>query len=126
MAEWTFFVYADEGGSEELSGWLKRLPEKRAAAKIRQILWNQRLFSTWDARFCAPYKGHKGLYELRFSFQRNQYRLLGLFGLGAKEFTIVECAQKTNQIPPAIVARAEKRIQILRKNGRRRREFRIY
>ena len=79
MAEWNFFVFIDSNDRDVVSDWLDVLPLK-ASAKIRQILWNQRLFAVWEKRFCKSLKGHKGLYELRISRQRAQFRLLGFFG----------------------------------------------
>ena len=125
MAEWNFFVFIDSNDRDVVSDWLDVLPLK-ASAKIRQILWNQRLFAVWEKRFCKSLKGHKGLYELRISRQRAQFRLLGFFGTGSGEFTIVDGTQKTDKIPQGVLERAMQRIEIVRKDERRRREFQIY
>ena len=125
MEEWRFFVFIGEDGQDEVSEWLAALPSK-VSAKIRHILAHQRLCATWKKDFCDNLEGYSGLYELKIDWQRQHYRILGCFGTGRSEFTFVDGVQKEARIPRSVLKRAAERIAVIKLDGRRRREFRIY
>ena len=125
MAQWRFFVYLTASGRDVVIEWLDGL-EREPAEKIKAVLFYQRQFSNWPKNFCRSYEGYHDLYELKFKWKNNEFRMLGFFGIRNGDFTIVWGVAKREKIPKGVLDGAMERIRTVRMDGRRRREYGIY
>ena len=86
--KWNFKVFITESGSNEIDDWLQGMPPK-ASTKIRariKYLETQRI---WPKSYFKKIQGYTDIYELRCICDDVQYRPLGCYGPGEKEFVLL-------------------------------------
>jgi hypothetical protein len=120
MKEWTIKVYVDEKGICDFHEWRKQIPPK-ARARMRNILSFMEITKDWTRTpYFRPLTDYAGICEIRFIVQNIQYRPLGCYGPGEKEFTFLvgakEVGRKFNPLSAPDTA-IERRNKIL-KNAR--------
>lgn len=112
MLDWTIKVFV-----ADVERWLNgQTPEARAKieARIRYL----EVISEWKPPYVVKLTGYADLYEIRVIHSNKQYRLIGCYGPGKREFTIlvgaIEKEGKYN--PPSVFETAERRIKLILKN----------
>lgn len=115
--------YLDERGTNPIREWLAdplQVP-KKAKAKIDTILRHL----AGQARWCRPLTSnlddYQGLVEIRVLYMNVQYRLLGCWGPGREEFTILYPAKEVGGAfdPPNAPSIAQARREIILSDRRR-------
>jgi hypothetical protein len=87
MKEWTFKIFGEK--KSDVDDWIKDLSSK-VRAKMDTIIAHMEITKDWTrTAYFSPLKGHRKIHEIRFTFQSIQYRPLGCYGPGNKEFTIL-------------------------------------
>jgi hypothetical protein len=92
---WTFKVFINEKGIDVIAKWRAGLPPgDRAWIGVR--LTYMRKIKNWDAHLVKKLQGKKydPIYEIRISGNNVEYRPLGFYGPGEKDFTLVIGARK--------------------------------
>jgi hypothetical protein len=92
---WTFKVFVDEKGFDVIAKWRKDLPLKDKE-KIRLRLAYMKTIKIWEPPLIKKLQGKKydPIYEIRISGNKVEYRPLGFYGPGEKDFTLVIGARK--------------------------------
>ena len=73
----------------DVDDWIKDLSSK-VRAKMDTIIAHMEITKDWTrTSYFSSLKGHRKIHEIRFTFQSIQYRPLGCYGPGNKEFTIL-------------------------------------
>ena len=101
-AEFTFFDYVDADGVNTIRAWLNG-PGRAARAKLNA--WLSHLESTspgqWKRPIVDTLTGEcAGLFEIRASIARQQYRILGFHGPGQREATLALGTIKLGKVVP--------------------------
>lgn len=95
-AEYTFYDYVDEDGINVIKTWLEARGGKARFDTIIQYLEASRP-GTWRRPVVGRLTGEcAGLSEIRAQVRRTQLRLLGFYGPGEREFTLVFGAVEKN------------------------------
>jgi len=89
MAAWRFFDYVNARNENEILAWISSLPKKAQAKIDNRILVLQAYEGSWPPLYVSALKGYKDIFELRIGFSGVQYRPLGFFGPGEREFTLL-------------------------------------
>jgi hypothetical protein len=103
MKSWRFMDYCSEAGNNLIKEWYRRQDE--AVQADFDVTLNN-LAGTVDWRGLKEFKAlhgkHRGLGEIRFKTNNVQYRPVGFFGPGRREFTLLVGCKKKQQIydPP--------------------------
>jgi hypothetical protein len=117
MAVWTFLDFVESDGSCPIADWLNAIGSARAA--IDQRLLVQSAVKVWNDRWIKKYKSSDGIYELRISWNRVEYRVFGTYRPGY-QFVLLEGAiEKGMRLPPGSIQRAEHRRETLLKEPSR-------
>lgn len=113
MANWIFKVFLDNKTDNVINAWISAQPIK-VQAKIRTRLKYLEVTQNWPEDFFHKWIGTEYLYEIRTRHSGIQYRLLGFFGPGDKEFTLLMGATKRNILEPKTAPNiAEKRRKLV-------------
>ena len=118
MKHWTFKIFGKE--KSDVDKWIEDLSPK-AQARLDIVIAYMEITKDWSrTKYFSLLRGHPGIGEIRFTFQNKQYRPLGCYGPGQKEFTIlVGAMEKGDRFNPINAPlKAEKR----RKNILNKRE----
>ena len=100
MGTWEILDYVEASGTNVISVWIDSLP---AAAQVRIDTRIRYLEATqvWPAQYVSARKDCAGVYELRIVSAGVQYRPLGYFGPGRREFTLLMGAiEKGGKLEP--------------------------
>lgn len=106
METWTFYDFLDGRGVNLIRQWLDGLPEK-ASAKIDARILYMRMVPIWPEQYVSSLVGWPDLVELRVVSAGNQYRPLGFYGPGRREFTIVLGATEKGKLPKRVLQAAD-------------------
>lgn len=90
---WTFKCFRETDGSSPVKTWYDSL-SKKAQAKfdVARDYLKQNPVNDWQRPHYAPLHGPcRGLGEIRFKMDNVQHRVLGFFGPGRMEFTLLCC-----------------------------------
>ena len=78
MSSWTFDEYIERSGDAPFSDWLESLdPNAQAFVDNRLLIMTG--LARWPEKWASSYRGAKGLVELRITFNKVQYRPLGIY-----------------------------------------------
>lgn len=88
---WTFRVFKD-AEVDVIEEWLNSLPPN-ISARFRKILGHMEITKQWVRPFFDKLTGFENLYEI-LVHSNIQHRLLGCYGPGRKEFTLLIGATK--------------------------------
>ena len=112
-AEFTIYDYLNHQGHNVIRDWLN---EAGPGVKARFTILIGLLEATPPGQWTRPVVGSltgdcEGLFEIRAKVQRVQYRLLGFYGTGRREVTLVVGARKSNNrwVPLSIPDTAQRR-----------------
>lgn len=87
MKEWTFKIFGEK--KSDVDDWINGLSSK-ARARMDTIIAYMEITKDWTkTKYFSPLTGHRGINEIKFIVQSIQYRPLGCYGPGDKEFTIL-------------------------------------
>lgn len=117
--EWAFRDFLDGRGLNVIRVWVGSLPPA-AQAKIDTIIMLLQVQKIWPPQYVSALRGYAGIYELRAGSSGVQYRPLGCYGPGRKEFTIlIGTVEKGGKLPKDDCKTAvERKKIILRDSGR--------
>ena len=94
MKERTFKIFGSENEDSDVDRWRDGLPPA-ARARMDQIICYMEIQRDWTkTSYFRPLTAYKGICEIRFIVQNIQYRPLGCYGPGEKEFTILVGAEE--------------------------------
>ncbi len=97
--EWAFRDFMTKRGSNVIREWTFTLPIA-AQAKFDWFLLMLRVQKVWPPHYVSSLRGYGGIYELRVGCSGVQYRPLGCYGPGIREFTILHGAvEKGGKLP---------------------------
>ena len=118
IREWTIRDYLDARGINVVCEWTNSLPFA-AQAKIDSILVILQARKVWPPQYVSALTGYPQIHEIRIVSGGVQYRPLGCFGPGRREFTILlGSIEKGGKLPKSDCAVAvERRKAILNGKG---------
>lgn len=107
MKEWTFKIFGEK--KSDVDDWMNNDLSSKAHARMDTIINHMEITKDWTrTAYFSPIRGHRGIYEIKFTVQSIQYRPLGCYGPGKKEFTILigakEQGDRFNPIRAASIA----------------------
>ncbi len=107
-SEFTIYDFVDGNGSNPVHNWLNGL-SARAKARFSTVLYElqAKAPADWKRPWVGTLGGEcRGLWEIRRFVDKVQYRLLGFYGPGAGEFTLVFGAiEKDSKFEPRSACR---------------------
>lgn len=106
METWTFYDFTDGRGVNLVRQWLDSLPPK-ASAKIDARIIYMCAIPVWPEQYVSSLVGWQHIIELRVVSAGNQYRPLGFYGPGRREFTIVLGATEKGKLPTRVLQAAD-------------------
>lgn len=100
MSLWTFRVFITERREDVIGTWLEGLP-KKVEAKIDRRIAYLRAIEHWKRPEFDKLTGYDNLHEIRVVFSGVQYRVIGCYGPGKREFTmLIGAVEKDNKLEP--------------------------
>lgn len=92
---WTFKVFLNDKGIDVIDKWLSGLPAGDRAIIKRRLAYMKKV-EAWEPPLVKKLQGKKydPIYEVKISGNNVEYRPLGFYGPGEKEFTLVIGARK--------------------------------
>jgi hypothetical protein len=99
MTNWIFKVFLNNKTDDVISSWIEAQPSK-VRAKIRTRIKYLEVTRNWPEDYCHKWVGIDHIFEIRIRHSGIQYRLLGFFGPGDKEFTLLIGATKKKDLEP--------------------------
>ncbi len=94
MRYYTFKTFRKRNNlHSEIEKWLNSLPVSGRAAIERRVSYLE-VTLRWPMNYARKYKSHKKLYEIKVIHKNTQYRPLGFFGPGPREFTLLVGAEE--------------------------------
>src|SRR5579859_6039420 len=103
METWTFMDFLEADASNTILAWLNSLRldrgrEPRAKVKINTRIQYLEALENWDwpPHMIARLACYDEIYELRVVHKNIQYRPLGCYGPGQREFTLLVGAREEN------------------------------
>src|SRR5579863_2164081 len=109
MGAWAFLDYVELDGSVPIERWFIGEVGEEARGAIDQRLLVQATMTQWSDKWIKKIKGSDGIFELRLTWNRREFRLLGCY-LPGRRFVLLEGAvEKGSKLPKGAVERAEKR-----------------
>jgi phage-related protein len=120
MGAWTFFEFVEASGAVPFSGWVSELPLD-AQAHIAARLLQMEVLPRWPDKWASRYSSRESLIELRMSWNRVQYRPLGVYSKVQRgAFVLLAGAiEKGDKIPKADLDAADRRRrELLKEPGR--------
>ena len=119
MAMWTFYDFTEGRGANPIRTWLDGIP-KKAASKINTRLLFMMAIPIWPEQYVSSLVGWPELVELRVVHAGVQYRPLGFYGPGRREFTIVLGVVEKGSVPSRILETADANRKLVETTGRSR------
>jgi len=119
---WRFLDYVNARGQNEIRDWLVSLPKKAQAKIDNRILTLRAYEGPWPPQYVSALTGYEGIYELRVVASGVQYRPLGFFGPGEREFTLLIGAVEKGKLSRSVCETACRRRQEVLADRSRTRE----
>lgn len=114
MSVWTFYNFVDAREKSVIKKWMNDEIPWEAKLNINTKLLIMRAMEKWPRDWVIPYKGFPGIFELRFPWNKVQYRPLGCYGPERREFTLlIGAIEKGGKIRRSILETASNRKDIL-------------
>lgn len=126
MNMWKFYDFLDARGVNLIRQWLDKIPAKASAKIDARILFMRPMpDQVWPEQYVSALKGWPKLVELRVGSAGNQYRPVGFYGPGRREFTIVLGAIEKGKLPDRVlkVANDNRNIVLADRSRIREHEF---
>src|SRR5712692_6876151 len=108
---WTFYDFLDGRGTNPIRLWLDSLPDK-ARAKINTRILFMKAIPIWPEQYISALKGWPDLVELRVGSAGSEYRPLGFYGPGKRQFTLVLGAIEKGRLPRRLLEVADEHRKI--------------
>ncbi len=109
-------MYVDPLGVSDFYDWQKGIP-KKARYKLRWVMNYMKVTETWtNTKYFKLLSD--GVGEIRFEIHNRQFRPLGCYGPGKREFTIlIGAEEKGNRLkPPGVLETAKERRELVLHN----------
>lgn len=120
IGTWEFFDFQSERGENEILRWLNSSQVPKAArAKINARIISLQGFSVFPEQYFSAYRGWDGIYELRIVFAGVQYRPLGFYGPGRRQFSLLVGGIEKGKIPRQLLEVANERRAIVKGDHQR-------
>lgn len=105
---WTFVDYVEASGRVPFVDWLIALPEDvQDVFSERLATWEGIL--KWSEKWASDYKGWKGLYELRITYNKVPYRPLFTYARNRQVVLLAGAIEQSGKIPHGILQAADRR-----------------
>lgn len=119
MKQWIFKIFGEKESDVDI--WLNGLPPK-AQARMDTIISYMEITRDWTRTpYFSTLQGHKGINEIKFTFQNKQYRPLGCYGPENNEFTLLigamEQGNRFNPISAPLIAEKRRKEILSRRKG---------
>lgn len=110
---WSFKDFVSERGENVIRGWLDSLPAAvriKIDTRIRYLQAVQQL----KYPYVEKWTGEDDLYEVRVVFGGVQYRIIGCYGPGRREFTLlIGAVEKNDKLPSGTIDVAKTRMKLI-------------
>ena len=123
---WTMLVYVDDRRRTAIEKWSLGFSQTAKSILDRRLMY---LSATrcWGRPHASKLRGYSKLWEIRFENMRVQYRPLGFFGPGRKEFTILIGAyERDGKFDPLNAPKIAEKLMVKVLNDRSRRHVTEY
>ena len=110
--------YVEPGGQNPVAKWLSGLPDDAQGAIATRLLAMEAL-PRWSEKWATKLASWEGLIELRISFNRVQYRPLGVYQPGRVFVLLTGAIEKGDEIPRRHLETADRRRKNLMKEPHR-------
>lgn len=112
MKYWTIKSY--KGSRNEIIEWLNGLAPNHKQT-IDAFIRRLEIIEKWDSKYFKPITGYHGIYEIKIRYKKVQYRPLGCYGPGRKEFTLLIGAKEigNNFVPKNAPKKAQERCKLI-------------
>lgn len=124
MAVWTFYDFIEGSGQNPFFEWWSGLPVEAQAFIDARIL-QMRGLERWSEKWISKYKGADKILELRITFNKVQYRPLGIYAPN-KSFILLGGAIEKDKIDKSIIEAVIRRAILFRMEPGHVREHRFY
>jgi hypothetical protein len=114
----SFYDFVDARGVNLIKLWLDGLPLK-VSAKINTRLLFMMSLPVWPEQYVSSLVGWPGLVELRIGSFGTQYRPLGFYGPGRREFTILFGAIEKGKLPKRVLEIVDENRRIVLRDASR-------
>lgn len=122
MTWWRFLDYLNARGDNEIRNWVCSLPP-HAQAKIDYLLIVLSAWKIWPPQYVSALKGYKDIREFRIVAFGVQYRPIGCYGPGEREYTLlVGAIEKGGKLPTGTCEIAVERRKIILQDRKRVRD----
>ena len=125
MGIWTFYDYIEPGGRNPFYEWKSSLIPNAEAMIDARILQMAGL-KKWSEKWVSKYRGAEGLFELRISYMKVQYRPFGTYAPRYSFVLLGGGIEKDWKIPRDTIEAIQKRQKLLLDNPHYVRPHRIY
>ena len=98
FTSWQFYDYITDSGRNPFAEWLNLIPKDAQAFVDNRLLAMERL-RKWSEKWASDYKGEDKIVELRITFNKVQYRPLGMYQPGYKFVLLNGAIEKGGRIP---------------------------
>jgi hypothetical protein len=99
MWVWGFEQFRSASGRDTISDWRKRLaPARRAVFDV--FMDRIAKMTKWPVGICDPIRGHAGLWELRWTAEKVEHRILGYYGGPHLFVMLLGCTHKGRVYDP--------------------------
>jgi len=107
MSVWTFYNFLDARGKNVIKDWMDDEIPWKAKQNINTKLLVMRAMERWPEGWASTYEGFPGIIELRFPWNKVQYRPLGCYGPERRQFTLlIGAIEKGGKIRKSILETA--------------------
>jgi len=123
MPVWTFLDFVDDAGESMFEKWLLSQPPDAQAHIANRILTMEGL-ENWLPKWATKLVDWDGLVELRISFNKVQYRPLGMYRPGRQFVLLCGAIEKGDKIPRRLLETADTRRKLIEREPNRARPHR--
>lgn len=114
MDAWVFMDFFSLRGVNEIYSWLHSSEvTKEARAKINARIASLQGFPIFPEQFISAYKGWPGILELKIVCSGVQYRPLGFYGPGKRQFSLLVGGIEKGRIPKRLLGVADERRKVV-------------
>jgi hypothetical protein len=112
MKYWIIKTY--KRSRNEIIEWLNGLDPNHKQT-IETFIRRLEIIEKWDSKYFKPVTGYHGIYEIKIRYRNVQYRPLGCYGPGRKEFTLLIGAKEIGDafVPKNAPEKAQERCKLI-------------
>jgi hypothetical protein len=125
MAKWTFYDYIEPSGRNPFGDWVSGLPPSAQAFIDARILQMAAL-DRWSEKWISKYKTTEKIYELRITFNKVQYRPLGIYAKNYSFILLGGDIEKDGALPRSTIEAVQRRQRFLNEEPQHVRGHQFY